>query len=260
MYRLVKIIFLLALISLGLSFYFIKQPPPKNDFLSDLQQSPLQAPTDKQEFSIEKNGITYNLKPMYDYEFYGTIVSFYNTSTWLDDFYKRAGDFINIKDICVIWGDNINSKVYKSLKFSNGTYKCFIEGRSEDASKFKNNSLSNNHLLSDNEEINKKIISAGKWDQIYLKGYLVSYSKKGESFVRTSSITRDDVEDGACEVIYVTDFKILKKSNTFWQEIFTLSKYSSITSFILMVILFWGIISKENAEFQKFENNRPKDF
>jgi len=82
-----------------------------------------------------------------------------------------------------------------------------------------------------------------------LKGYLVSYSKKGESFVRTSSITRDDVEDGACEVIYVTDFKILKKSNTFWQEIFTLSKYSSITSFILMVILFWGIISKENAEF-----------
>jgi len=114
MYRLVKIIFLLALISLGLSFYFIKQPPPKNDFLSDLQQSPLQAPTDKQEFSIEKNGITYNLKPMYDYEFYGTIVSFYNTSTWLDDFYKRAGDFINIKDICVIWGDNINSEVYKS--------------------------------------------------------------------------------------------------------------------------------------------------
>jgi len=99
MYRLVKIIFLLALISLGLSFYFIKQPPPKNDFLSDLQQSPLQAPTDKQEFSIEKNGITYNKKqktPQQD-----ILKEQINVSN-LDSYYRRNSFYILIK----ITGEN----------------------------------------------------------------------------------------------------------------------------------------------------------
>ena len=172
------------------------------------------------------------------------VVSKHNSKSWLDYYHKQWEDFINLKDVCVIWGENIETGVYRDLKFKNGSFTCYMDFKSgvdKNAAyqKFKNEALSNNHLLSADESINKKIIKAQEGDQIYLRGYLVRYSH--DDFQRGSSITRTDAGNGACETIYLTDFRIIKEANVFWRVVFSLIKYLMIVLIIiLLVLLFKG--------------------
>ena len=71
------------------------------------------------------------------------------------------------------------------------------------------------------------------------KGYLAAYSHSGGSFFRGSSTTRTDKGDGACETIYLTDFKIIKKSNVIWRIMFSLSVFL-VAGSIFMLVLYYG--------------------
>jgi len=73
--------------------------------------------------------------------------------------------------------------------------------------------------------LNKAILSAKKGDQIYLKGYLAEYTHSNGSFRRGTSTTRVDSGNGACETIYLEDFRILKGANLFWRYLFSLSAF-----------------------------------
>jgi len=79
-------------------------------------------------------------------------------------------------------------------------------------------------------------MKAGEGDQIYLKGYLVRYAH--DDFQRGSSVTRNDAGNGACETIYLTDFKIIKEANAFWRLIYSYVKYLIIASIIILLTLF----------------------
>jgi len=126
------------------------------------------------------------------------------------------------------------------MKFRSGSWTCYPEFKPKTPyriqSYFKNDSLSNNHLLAGEEEINKAIMEAKTGDQIYLKGYLIEYSHSNGGFLRRSSTSRTD---NRCETIYVTDFQILKKANPQWRSIYTITKYSIISCLILLLILFF---------------------
>jgi len=67
----------------------------------------------------------------------------------------------------------------------------------------------NMHMIPATAAIERRIKSAGKGDVIALKGFLVSVNRAdGWSWV--SSMTREDTGGGACEVIFVADFTIIK--------------------------------------------------
>ncbi len=238
-----KTIFLISIVLLVVSYFQKEKLPDKNLVLNKLYIAPVQTMTEERSFEIEKNGTIYKIVPLYDYELSGLVVSYNNSNNWADYYHERWKDYINVKDLCVVWGDNIKEEAYKYYDFTSGSWTCYARSKDgvkqEQWSKFRGNSLSNNHLLSDNEEINRKIMNTEKGDQIYLKGYLVEYSIKGGTFRRGTSITRDDDGNGACETIFVTDFEIIKKGNTLWHYVFDVSKYAVIVSFILSVILFW---------------------
>jgi hypothetical protein len=96
-------------------------------------------------------------------------------------------------------------------------------------SSFKWNQLSNNHLLPGNSEIEKRIKAARIGDEIHLKGQLVNYSiNHGPK--RQSSVTREDKENGACEIIYVNDFQILNRHNALWINLARIGKWLSVIS------------------------------
>ena len=67
---------------------------------------------------------------------------------------------------------------------------------------------SNNHLISDDETITSLIKQIKKNDYIKISGYLIN-AYWGNSYL-TTSISRDDEGNGACEVVYVTDIKWYK--------------------------------------------------
>jgi hypothetical protein len=237
-----KIVFAAGLFLLAVSYFQKEKFPDKNLILDKLYIAPVQTETKEKPFEIEKKGITYKIVPVYNYELSGLVVSYNNSDNWYDYYHEQWKDYINVKDICVVWGENIKTDAYKSFDFTSGSWTCYADSKpgisQEQWSSFKGNNLSNNHLLADNEEINKKIMDADIGDQIHLKGYLSEYSVKNGTFKRGTSTTRDDNGNGACETIYVTDFEIVKKGNEIWHYAYDASKYAIVISFILMIIIF----------------------
>ena len=215
--------------------------PDKQDIFRQLYDEPLQTDTSAQPFQIEEKGIKYNIVPLYNYELYGLVVSYHHSKVFWDNDHRESRDFVNTCDICVIWGRNIETRIYKKMRFSSGCWTCypnFSAGvKNEEWSKYSPSCLSNNHVLAGNSSINKQIMSVEKGDQIYIKGYLIKYTQADwGAFWRTSSTTRND---NGCEVIFVTDFKILRKANFFWRYLYRLAKYMIIICVGVLIVRFF---------------------
>ena len=165
-----------------------------------------------------KDDYEYELTPLYDYEINGMIVHKMDY-TWFS-IYKR--DSVFPIDLCLIWGDNVANKVYKhkNLKFSQDFRFCLYHWRGK--IDFNHNQLSNNHLVIDNKELEKKLNKLSTGDQIKITGKLVNIKAENigepgkydpEYFNWKSSINRKDSGGGACETIYIEDIEIIEKSN-----------------------------------------------
>ena len=234
--KIIKWILFISLIIFGFSFFQKDKMPDRNEIVPQLLQDPIQKGTKQAPFEVEKNGAAYIITPLYNYELNGLIVSYNHSDSWWDYYHRKWDDFLNIKDICVVWGENIKSGVYQKMKFTSGSWTCYFKSDSrEEWVKFRDDNLSNNHLLADDPIIEKAVLTARKGDQIRLKGFLAAYSKKDGTFTRGTSISRTDKGNHACETIFLTDFQILKSANSGWHLAFDLSKYLMIGCLILLI-------------------------
>ena len=71
----------------------------------------------------------------------------------------------------------------------------------------------NTHVIAADSSVKSVINRIRRGDHVHLKGYLVNIigmGSGGKSFSWNSSISRTDSGNGACEVFYVTEAKILK--------------------------------------------------
>lgn len=107
--------------------YFLKDKlPQENDILPEiLRSNPVQQEINMQPFTKEIRGYNYTINPRFKYELYGLVVSVYNSDNWLD--YTHKEDPGNIKDICIVWGENITSGSYKKVNYSSGQFTCFVK-------------------------------------------------------------------------------------------------------------------------------------
>lgn len=235
---------LTLLISLGLFSisYLLKDNLPDGDeILKELQNDPLQREVHMAPFEIEAGEIVYTIIPLHSYELYGLVVSHHNCGTWWDIYHHdQWKDFINVKDLCVLWGSNVQTSVYKDMRFTSDSWTCtYYWPNHEVGSRFDHTCLSNNHLLSHDESVTRSLLKTSRGDQIYLRGYLAEYSHSNGDFHRGTSTNRNDTGNGACETIYVTDYEILKRGNPFWRTIFKTSKYVFLLSLLLIIIRFF---------------------
>jgi hypothetical protein len=242
-YRLVnQLVLLVFLSSLGLAIWSQwkkdQLPPPGFYDLSQLQ-APRQQPTDAAPFKVEAEDITYTIEPLFDYELDGVVVSLHDSDVFWDIYhFKDWKDFINIRDLCVVWGDNVATGVFRDMHYKNSTWTCWISTTDPVAhTAFVWDQLSNNHLLSHEESIQKAIKSAEIGDQIRFRGKLAKYSHAG-GFHRGTSTSRTDRGNGACETVYIEDFRITRKSNTGWRLTYRLSSALAAVSFIGLAVLF----------------------
>lgn len=214
---------------------------PKKEFINPLLlREPIQVSTNKDEFDFSYRGSEYNVEPLADYELWGLVVSVNNINAWYN--YYHDENTVNLKDFCVVWGDNISNEVYRDseIKFKSGEWTCYYQWTGRLEKKFYPNKLSNNHLLSADEQIQEIIRNVKIGDQIYLKGSLVDYAKDGNNWYRKTSLSRDDSNQssrsgGACEIMYVEEIKILEKNNPLLNQ---LNQYSKISFLFLMLFHF----------------------
>ncbi len=199
-----------------------------------LRQEPVQQPLNQAPFKVTVEDNTYTIKPQYEYEMYGLVVSF-NLHDGDYGSHKRWGDHLNVADICVVWQDMAFSPYLTRFDFWNGQFTCNFQTRNDEAwSNFKPEQLANNHLISDDDYLRDKIDKVGIGDQIRVTGWLASYSGEngGE---RGTSTTRTDRGNGACETIYVQSFDILYDYSSIWRKLM----YGAFLVFIVSLIIYF---------------------
>lgn len=198
-----------------------------------LESEPRQTPTEADAFDVSYNGIDYRVSPQFDYELYGMVVSFRHHDG-NSRMHRRAGDHLNMLDVCVIWGDNVLNPRLDKIDFWNGIFTCNVKTRDREAWRaFDMRGLSNNHLISDRKSIRDAVSGIRVGDQIRVRGQLASY--RGPVGERGTSVTREDTGDGACETIYVEEFAVVAKALSVWR----MSMYGALIALLAALVAYW---------------------
>src|SRR3974390_742466 len=198
--------------------------PEPGALLPELREDPLQVAVARPPFTATVGGITYSIKPLYEYDISGLVVSMHDSSAWWDWIHEAWKDSLNVVDLCVVYGENVRPGAYAGLRYSSGEFQCFFSTSSTASWKaFSVPALSNNHLLTDRAELARRLRRVHVGDQVRVRGYLAEYSPhQGFAFFRGTSTTRLDTGDGACETIYVEDFQLLRRGGRSWRLLFWL--------------------------------------
>lgn len=207
------------------SFFMRNRLPDKSLILEPLLHDPLQTEDGvPAPFDVNRKNVTYTVTPLLSYELWGMIVSYHHSASFVDISHKQWNDFLNTMDICVIWGRNVETGVYALMTFRNRDFTCFYRYPDRETGElFTESCLSNNHLLPADPLVADAVLRARKGDQVHFKGWLVSYGQKGAPYARRSSTVRTDRGNGACEVVYVTEFEVLREANAAWRTLYKLS-------------------------------------
>jgi hypothetical protein len=222
-----------------LSFFMKDRLPGRDEILPDLLQDPVQTKDDVPDpFDVTRKGVTYMVTPLFRYELWGMVVSDHNANSFVDISHEAWKDYINVKDVCVLWGKNVETGVYRRMKFRNRDFTCYYTYPDQETGRvFTENCLSNNHLLPADSVVARAVMRVRKGDQIHFKGWLVSYGIKDSPYRRMSSTTRRDRGNGACETVFVTDLEILREANPGWRGVYRLSLGLAALSLAALIFL-----------------------
>ena len=208
--------------------------PPWDAIHPALRQDPRQEESLLPAFTVEQGGVRYALSPKAEYELYGLVVSSHDTDAWWDFYHEHWGDYLNVKDLCVVWGPNLQPEILQAVSFSNTSFTC--QARWRQPVPFSSAHFSNNHLLTDNPAIQRALRRAARGDQLRIAGQLVEYSS-GPDFARGTSLTRTDDGMGACETIFVTELDVLAEATPLWRTLYALGRTGTLLSLALLTLL-----------------------
>lgn len=232
---------LLASLASLLTTYILKDslPDPDGYDLERLEE-PRQRPTSSRPFTTEVNGEEYRIEPRFEYELNGVVVSYHDAASFADIWHHdRWRDFLNLRDLCVIWGENVASGVYRDMEFRNDSWTCwFAWPDAATGRRFDFKGISNNHLLTDDEQTKRTLMEAAPGDHVWIKGVLASYSNPSNDFYRGTSVTRSDRGNGACETIYVEDMRIIAKANEGIRKLHSFARWATGISFVGFIVMF----------------------
>lgn len=207
--------------------------------LPELLEEPIQTDTDLEPFSFSYAGKSYTVDPVADYEIWGLVVSHNDIEGFMDLVHDESS--VDTKDLCVIWGENLETNDFQRIEFTSGDFTCFLQFPS--GVDFRFDSISNNHLITDEQAIRDVIAHVRVGDQIHILGSLVNYQEAGTRFWRRTSTTRRDTGNGACEVVFVEEIEILVQGTPVWYALYPLAWLLVILSVVTRVgLLVWKIV------------------
>ncbi len=232
-----RVLFLFTFVVFYYASVQIEAMPAPEEINSLLDNEPRQEIINKESFDFSYRGRDYLIEPIAEYEIWGLVVT-HNDITDFIDIYHDV-DSVDIRDICVLWGDNVKHGVYNNFNFWSEPWTCFFQAEDWAYMKLFNQAqISNSHLLSANPKVREAILNTRVGDQIHLSGKLINYAPKDKPmWFRKSSTEREDTGNGACEVIMVEKFSILKRANTFWHGIYT----GSLNTLIMLAVVIPGL-------------------
>lgn len=206
--RLLQFALLAAVLAWLVAWYQTRQLPELSQILPELLKEPKQRETGRREFGFEYRGGDYVVKPVASYELYGLVVT-HNDTTGLADL-THDENSVDTKDLCLIWGANLEQGDYRRISFESTPTWCHWSWRSDDI-RFDQTAIANNHLVTDKQALRDALDRVHVGDQVRFKGFLVNYSdRRYPDFTRNSSTTRQDSGPHACEVVFFEEIEVLR--------------------------------------------------
>lgn len=187
--------------------------PEPSDIEPALLQEPLQGYTERLPFEMTHEGRMVRVRPVAEYHLWGLVVS-HNDIESVADIYHDSSS-IDTKDLCVVWGSNLESGELDKVSFESGPWTCYY--RYPEGVRFAGSKMSNNHMITDREDLRSDLAKIRIGDQIRIRGALVQYQLDDwQDFWRASSTERTDSGNGACEVIFFDEIEILVRGTPIW--------------------------------------------
>lgn len=231
--RLITVLLIVAFVTAGWSWYQKRQIPPLgNNVVSSLQREPVQDNTARRPFSFEYMGTAYDVQPVASYDLRGLIVTHNDINAFWDIYHDESS--VDTRDICVVWGENVIRNDIRRAKFWSTSWTCWFEY--PPGVRLNGHQLSNNHLITDDVSLRKRISRLRVGDQVRVQGMLVNYRPVGEQYWRQSSLVRTDSGANACEVVFVEQLDVLQPGNAGWYSLYTVSRWA-VTALILGKLL-----------------------
>lgn len=194
-----------------------------------LAEPPRQVQVERPAFVAHANDIDYRIQPLYNYELTGLVVSFKRFRPGIG-LHERWNDYINVADVCVVWGDNASELDLNRFDFWNLEFTCNVQTDDFAAwQAFDQNALANNHLLTTDPQVQAVIDDLRVGDILHLRGHLVEYEQPG-GYLRGTSTTRTDRGNGACETIHVEHAQILASMDSDWRRLLWLGLFGLLAS------------------------------
>lgn len=231
--RLIGPLFLAAVALTAIAWFMKGRLVTSAEVDSALLREPEQGDTTREPFDFEYKGKQCRVDPVASYELWGLVVSHNNIESIADIYHDSTS--VDTKDLCVIWGSNLEGDDFREVEFKSGSWTCYF--RYPMGVKFAHHELGNNHLITDDPGIRDKIAQVRIGDQIHMKGLLVDYQMDDwEGFWRRSSTVRTD---SGCEVIFVEDLEVLERGTPVWYTAYSFGKGLIVVLPILYLAVFW---------------------
>ena len=175
----------------------------------DTSQNPIQKSYKSDEPIIKefKNG-QFTIIPLAEYKISGVVVS---KETYSSDWDGEVSPI----DLAIAWGKLAEPENNRNITYSQG-YRWYHyqwrKGSPVDHSYVISHS-SNNHIIPANENIDRAIKTIKRNDRVFLKGFLVNLkgTHKGQTVTWNTSLSRTDIDNGSCELLYVSHVRIETK-------------------------------------------------
>ncbi|MGQ0586430.1 MAG: hypothetical protein ACT4PK_04430 [Gammaproteobacteria bacterium] len=206
--RLAQIALALALLVWAAAWWRTRALPPPEQVRPELLQEPRQGRTQRERFSFAYRGLQYEVQPVASYDLYGLVVS-HNDIHGIADIYHDE-DSVDTKDLCVIWGANLERYDYLRITFENTPTWCHWSWRSDEI-RFDSTAIANNHLVTGSDALRAALERVHVGDQVRFTGVLANYRDlRHPEYWRPTSTSRTDSGGGACEVVFFESFEVLK--------------------------------------------------
>ncbi|NQY42825.1 MAG: hypothetical protein HRT87_05750 [Legionellales bacterium] len=156
-------------------------------------------PKDKRKIVSLKN-LNSELELIGEYIITGIIISISN---------QEFTNETNLINLCILWGKNIS--LYKKGGYDcwHEQGQCVLKMSQQSKQDFVIANFSNSHILLPSDTLLKKADNLQIGDQVKITGELVNIKNLKTNEWLKSSIIRDDIGDGACEILLAKDIEIL---------------------------------------------------
>jgi len=226
---------LVLVIILAVSWYSRDRYKSAGEIDPESLAVPVQTPVaDATPIRFSRDAYDFTLTPLFDYTLTGLVLSAQDYDRWFS-IYRTDKTFT--KDICVLWGKTLQSKVHLDSAFEveQDMRWCFF--RFQRPLPFDATEMSNNHLIAATSVMRRQIGAIHGGDQVRIRGKLVNVKAVATGRIGSydnpvlkwkTSTTRDDSGAGACEIILVESIEMIHKGNRIIHLFFWASLYGSL--------------------------------